>query len=155
MQSEEEVPRCEGPPMVIFHQQMAEEKASWGGESAKEMARMGYVVIGIRTPHWRKLIESSPESFRNPFDKQDQSMICVINLRDLVLPMLRRVIQASRLPADPRQWSTLPLFECVDIYVDDTTTRTPDFKLVGITEASSKVVSGPDDLRGIYGADST
>ena len=97
-------------PLLVFHQCMDKEWASWGRESAREFANQGFAVIRVKSCSWMDLKTSSPMAFRNPYKagETEQQMICTIVMRDITCPMIQNVVEQMRsgaLPSDLRNWN--------------------------------------------------
>ena len=90
-------------PLLVFHQCMDKEWASWGRDSAREFANEGFAVIKVKWCHWRDLKTMSPEAFRNPYieEQNEQQMICTIVMRDITCPMIQNVVEQMRSGALP------------------------------------------------------
>ncbi len=139
-------------PVVVFHQCMdrewhgdpngSAEFAGWGYTSALEFAELGFVVIRVRTEHWRDLYKREPNAFRNPYGSMDQSMICTIMMRDTTLPFIGRMledIRQKRLSQDPADWADNWPYEdsALPLPASSPRNRRIGWDLVAITEASA------------------
>ena len=99
-------------PLLVFHQCMDKEWASWGRDSAREFAKQGFAVIRVKSCPWKDLKATSSEAFRNPYKKEqtEQQMICTIVMRDITCPMVQNVVQrmqSGALPSDLRTWNPI------------------------------------------------
>ena len=141
-------------PLLVFHQCMDDEWATWGRDSAREFAQQGFIVIRVKSCHWKDLKATSSEAFRNPYKEEqtEQQMICTIVMRDITCPMVHNVVermQSGALPSDLRTWNPMhwelelppgvrPCVPCLDV--------------VAVTEASALLAHGvtPKVFRAVY-----
>jgi hypothetical protein len=141
-------------PLLVFHQCMDKEWASWGRDSAREFAKQGFAVIRVKSCHWKDLKATSSKAFRNPYKEEqtEQQMICTIVMRDITCPMVQNVVQrmqSGALSSDLRTWNPIdwelelppgvrPCAPCLDV--------------VAVTEASALLAHGvtPQVFRALY-----
>ena len=130
---------CDDKPLLVFHQCMPTEWKTWGRDSAREMADLGFAVIWVKSCHWRELKDTKPHAFLRPYKAEDtkQEMICTIVMRDITCLKVQDVVQRMReglLPMDLRHWKNTG-FE-LELPPGDKPC-TPDLSIVAVTEASA------------------
>jgi hypothetical protein len=141
-------------PLLVFHQCMDKEWASWGRDSARESAKQGFAVVRVKSCHWKDLKATFSEAFRKPYKKEqtEQQMICTIVMRDITCPMVQDVVQrmhSGALPSDARAWN--PIDWELELPPGDRPCA-PRLDVVAVTEASALSAPGvtPQVFRALY-----